>query len=161
MPFDRFDNDNCVIHHQTDREHESKKRKGVDRESKQGEEDKRSDQRYRNRAQWNQRGAPALQKNKYDDNDQRERLEQRFNDVVQSFSYRQGLIERDREIHVRRETLLGFRHDFANAFGRFDGVGARQLVTGEDRRRLSVQSSLQIVRLRPEVDARDVFYPDE
>ena len=49
-------------------------------------------------------------KDEYNDDDQHERLEQRFNDVVQSFSNREGLIQRDGEIHVRRKTLLRFRH---------------------------------------------------
>src|SRR5439155_16128292 len=103
-----FDNNNRVVNHEADGEHKSEKRKRVDRESEQREHYKRAEQRNRHRAQWNERGAPALQKNKYDDNDQRERLKQHYKDVVQSFSTREGLIQRDYEIHVRRKTLLGF-----------------------------------------------------
>src|SRR5205823_12746702 len=108
VTLNRFDNNNRVINHKPDSEHKSEKRKRVDRESEQREHYKRAEQRHRHRAQWNQRGAPALQKDKYDDDDQRERLEQRYNDVVQSFSNREGLIQRDGKIHVRRKTLFCF-----------------------------------------------------
>ena len=161
VTLDRFDHHNRVVHNKPDRQHQAKKRKRVDRESEQWEQHKRSDQRYRNRAQRNQRSSPALQKDKYDDDDQRERLEERFNDVVQSFSYRKRLIERDSEIHVRGKTLLRFGHQFANALRRLDRIGSGQLVTGEDCRRLAVQSPLQVVGLRAEIDARDVFHPNE
>ena len=43
----------------------------------------------------------------------------------------------------------------------FDGVGSRKLIAGENRRGLSVESTLQVVSLRPEIDASDVLHPNE
>src|SRR4029077_15386062 len=44
---------------------------------------------------------------------------------------------------------------------RFHGVGSGKLITGENRCRLSIESPLEIVSLRAEIDARDVFHPPE
>ena len=76
VTFDCFDNDDRVIDHQADREHETEKRKRVDRESEQRKQHKRADQRNRHGAQRNQRCAPALEKNENDEHDERERFEQ-------------------------------------------------------------------------------------
>jgi len=43
----------------------------------------------------------------------------------------------------------------------FDGRWFPKLIAGENRRGLSVESSLQVVSLRPEIDARDVLHPDK
>ena len=77
---------------------------------------------------------------------------------MQSFGDRKRLIERDREIHVARETLLRFGHELPNTLCCFDCVRARQLVTGDDRRGLAVQAAFYVVGLRAEIDPRDVFH---
>ena len=59
-----------------------------------------------------------LKKDEHDDNNEHERLQQRFNDFLHAFRDREGLIERDRVIHVRREALLRFRHQLAARLAR-------------------------------------------
>jgi hypothetical protein len=48
-----------------------------------------------------------------------------------SFRHCAGLVKRDDVIHVVREALLHLGHELADACGRLDGIGARQLVDGE------------------------------
>ena len=84
VTLDRFHDDDCVIHHQPDRQHQSEERERVDREAEQREQHKCADQRNRNRQQRNQRRPPALQEDEYDDDDQRERLEERLDDLAES-----------------------------------------------------------------------------
>ena len=61
VPLHGLHHDDGVVHHQSDRQHQSEQRERVDGESEQREEDERADQRNRHREQRNQRGAPALQ----------------------------------------------------------------------------------------------------
>ena len=110
MTLDCFDNDDCVIDHETDREHESEKRKCVDRKSEQRKQNKRADQRHRHRAQRNERRAPALQENENDEHDERERFKECLQNFVHAFRDRKRLVERHGVIHVAGKPLLCFGH---------------------------------------------------
>ena len=57
-----FHDDDGVVHHQADGQHQPEHRKRIDGEAEQREEDKGSNQRDRHGQQRNQRGAPVLQK---------------------------------------------------------------------------------------------------
>ena len=110
VALDCFDHDNRIIHHETDREDEAEEGERVDRESEQRKQDESANQRDRHRAEWDERGAPALEKNKNDEHDERERFEQRFHYFPHAFSDRECLIERNRIIDVRWKALLRVRH---------------------------------------------------
>ena len=67
---DRLHDDDRVVHHEADRQHQAEQRQRVDGKAEQREEDERPDERDRHGQQRNQRRAPALQEDEDDDDDQ-------------------------------------------------------------------------------------------
>ena len=155
--FDRFDNDDGVIHHQTDGQHQTEQRQRIDRKAQYREQHKRADQRYRHRQQRNQGRTPALQEQEHHDDDQHQRLEQGMHDLVDAFGDGQRGVQGDDVIQVIGEAGLQFRHDLLRAVGGFDGVGAGQLVQRHQGRWLAVQTSHHVIGLCAEFDAAYVL----
>jgi hypothetical protein len=153
---DGFDDDDRVIDHETDRQHQAEQRQGVDREAEHREEHEGADQRHRHRQQRNQRRPPALQEDEDDDHHQHQRFDQRVLDLLDPFGDRQRRVERDDVVEVGRETLLELLHQLLGAIGGREGVGARHQVERDQRRRLAVEPALLAVGLRAEFDAGDV-----
>ncbi len=69
-----------------------------------GKEDEGSDQRNRHGQQRNQRGAPALQEEKNNNDDQDERDQKSFNDLLDALRHGKRRVERNDEIHILRES---------------------------------------------------------
>src|ERR1700733_639507 len=108
MALHTFHNDDCVIHHQSNRKHQAKKRKCVNRKTKQREEDERAYQRNRYGQEWNQRRAPALKKKKNNNDNQGERDQKSLNDLLDTLSHGKRRVEGDGEIHILGKTLIHF-----------------------------------------------------
>ena len=107
--------------------------------------------------QRNERGAPALQKNKNDDDDENQRDDQRAHDVVHALGNGERGVERNDVVQVGGKTLLEFCHEFEHGLFIIERVGVGQLVNRQDRRRLAVQFADDVVKLRAEFHAGDVF----
>ena len=110
VAFHAFDHDDGVVHHQTDRQHQTKERKRVDGKTEHREKHERADQRDRHGEQRNQRGAPALQEDVDHQDYEREGDQQRYDDFLHAFRDRARGIQRDDVIQVFREALLHLRH---------------------------------------------------
>ncbi len=61
----RFHHHDGVIHHDTDRQYETEKRKGIDGEVERDEEDESTDDTHGDRQDGDQRGAPVLKEDEY------------------------------------------------------------------------------------------------
>ncbi len=85
MALDRLDDDDRIVNHQADGEHEAEHRKRIDGEAEQRKKCEGADERNRNGEQRNQRGAPALEENVDHDNHQQERDHQRDQDFAHAF----------------------------------------------------------------------------
>ena len=70
VPFRGLDDDDRVVHHQPDGQHQPEQGQGVDRKAEEGEEGKGADERDGHGQQRNERRAPALQKDEHHDADQ-------------------------------------------------------------------------------------------
>ena len=136
VAFDGLDDDDGVIDHQSNGQHQAEEREGVDGKPKDREERKGSDQRNRHGQQRDERRPPALQENIYDDHHQQQGLPQRRQDFHDAPADRQRRVQRDGVIEVLRELLLELLHQILHALGGVQRVGAGQLVNGHDRRRV-------------------------
>ncbi len=153
---DGFDDDDGVIDDQADGEHQAEERKRVDGEPEQREDHEGADERDRHGEQGDERGAPSLQEDVDDQDDEGQRDEERDEDLVNAGVDGRGGVERDVIRHVRREGLGELVHPRANIFCRLNGVGAGELIDSHDGRRLAFKAAIEVVGLCAELDAGDV-----
>ena len=157
VAFRGFHHHDGVVHHETDGEHQTEKRKRVQRKSENRKKGECADERYRHGEQWNQRRAPALEKNKNHEDHEHQRDDQRAHDVVHAFRNRQCRVERNRVIQIHRKTLFELGHELEHFLFVFQRIGTRQLINGENRGGLAVQPTDNIVKLCAQFHARHVF----
>ncbi len=82
VAFDVFNDDDCVIHNDTDRQHQTEKAECIDREAKHVHDRECTDDGYRNGNQRDDRSTPCLQEQDDDENDERDGFEQRVDDLL-------------------------------------------------------------------------------
>ena len=81
VPLDVLQHDDRVVDDDADRQHHAEQRQRVDRVAERVEAGERSDQRDRNRDERDDRGAPALQKEVDDEEDEQHRFGERLHDL--------------------------------------------------------------------------------
>ena len=77
-----FHDHDRVVHHYADREHQPEERQRVNGKIHDTHEDERADERNGNADRWNQRRAPVLEEDKYDQYHESDGLEERSVDFV-------------------------------------------------------------------------------
>ena len=137
------------------------KRQGVDGKAKQGKQGKRAHQGHRHRQQRDQGGAPPLQEQEHHDDDQHQGFNERFLDFLHALGDGQGRVQGDGVVEVRREALFDLRHELFGSLGGVNGVGAGQLVEGDEGGRFAVEATDDVVGLRSQFDAGDVLESHE
>ena len=149
---DRLDHDDGVIDHQADGQHQAEQGQGVDGEAEQGKEHERAHQRHRHGQQRNERGPPALEEQEHHQDDQHQGLEQGMLDLLDALGHRQGGVQADHVVEIRRKPLLQVLHQRLGAVGRLDRVGARHLVEGDQGAGFAVEPPFHAVGLGAEFD---------
>src|SRR5215472_2277347 len=157
MALDRFHYHDGVVHHQANRQHQAKKRKRVDGETKQRKDSEGAHQRDGHGQQGNQGRAPALEKQIDHQDHQRNRDQQGYNNLLHSLNNRPGGIEGNSVVNVRGETVLHLRHQFLDGCSRIDGVRSWQLINRDNSAGLPIEASGYAVVLRSQLHARDIF----
>src|SRR5215469_14083396 len=104
--FDCFNDNNGVVHHESNREKQTEKRKGIDGKSKKRKEHKRADERYRDCQQRYERGAPALQEYVDNNDDENKGLNKCFHDLADALGDRQSGVKCGGIVQARRKTLF-------------------------------------------------------
>ncbi len=157
-----FDDDNGIVHHQTDGQHQAEERQRVDGKPEQRKQRERADQRHRHGQQRNQRRAPALQEEEDDDDDEDQ-------------SPRTACVRFPSCPPSRPAWCPARRHNpgpagsspstlsisVLGAVGGIDGVGTGQLVERDQRARPAVEPRQHVVVLRAEFHARHVLHPHD
>src|ERR1700752_1591754 len=141
MPFHSLYDDDRVIHHQTDRQHQPEERESIDGKAEQREEHERSHKRNRYSQQRDQSRTPALKKKKNNDDYQDKRNQKSPDDFLDALSYRKSRIEGNGKIHVLGKTLFHLRHQFLDGGRCVDCVRSGQLVGCNNRSRLAIETS--------------------
>jgi len=101
-----------------------------------------------------------LKENEDDDQHQGHGFKQRFDNVMDAGPHRQRGVERNLVIHILGELFLQVLHQLLGGVNRGDRVGARQLIHRDNRRRPGVVAADDIIRLRPQLNPRDIPEPD-
>ena len=155
-----LDDDDGVVHHEADGEHEPKQRQGINGEAEKREHHERADQGHRNCERRDQRGPEALQEDEDHDDDEDQRLDQGLDDLLHPLAHRESRVERRHVVEVGGKPGLHLVHQLCRPAHRFDGVGARELVDGDDDGGLAVQTAAPDVVLRPQLHAAHVPEPN-
>ena len=161
MVLDGFDHHDGVVDDETDGQHQAEERERVDGKSEQRENGEGADERDGNGEERNERGAPPLQEDEDDDNDEKKGLEEGFDDFLDAGGDGERGVERLGVLHAGRKALGQLGHELLRLAGRVERVAARRLVEGDDGGRLALEAALDIVILRAEFDARHVFEAED
>ena len=149
-----------VVDHDADRQHEPEQRQIVQRESEHRHQEERPDQRYRNRDQRNDGGAPSLQEQDDHQHDQQNGLADGLLHRVDRLLDELGRVIDDGVFHpdrqARRDQLHG-RADFPRGRQR---VRARSLEHCERDRGIEIEIGIRGVIDRRQFDLRDVAQID-
>ena len=100
-----FDHDDCVVHYQACSECDSKQRERVDGEAECLNENKGSDERYRNRYRWDDGCSPVKQEEEDDHDDDHNRLGERDENLMDRIPYDGCGIEGNRIFETRGKLL--------------------------------------------------------
>ena len=161
VALDRLDHHDGVVHHEADGQHQAEERQRVDREAQEREDHERADQRDRHRQQRDQGRPEALEEDEDDDGHQGEGLDERYHDLPDAGGHRQGRVERRHVVKIVRESRLGLLHQLRRRLHGLDGVGAGQLVDGDERPGAPVEAGFPEVGLLAQFDACHVSHPHE
>ena len=139
-----------VVHHQTDRQHQSQQRNDVDREPQQRKEREGADQRYGDGDQRNDRGAPVLNEEVDNADHQHEGYDERGEDVADAG------VDAGRGVHDRRcrdavgQAFAEPRHFGLDLVAHGHGVAARLLIDDDKGRGLAFEERAYAVTLASE-----------
>ena len=158
IALDVLDDDDRVIDDDADREHETEQRQSVERDPHRRHDGERADQRHGDGDDRNDRGAPRLQEQDDDHDDEQHRLEQRPHHGIDRRLDEVGRIVDHRIADARREVLGQSAHLGLDGPSRRQRVRARPLKDDEGGRHLVIEVSVDRVVLRPELDARDIAH---
>ena len=101
--FHRLHHDDRIVDDEADREDEAEERQRVDRETEQREHREGANQRHRYGQHRDERRAPVLEEEKYDEDDEHQGFREGLHDVLDAFGHRQRGIERVGVVEIGRE----------------------------------------------------------
>ncbi len=158
---DILDNDNSIVDHNAYRKHKSEQRQHIERESEKQHETERAYQRYRHGHERYQRGTPALQGEKHNEDNQHQSLEQRVIDSVDRLGDIGRHVERYVIAHAIREVGTDLVHSFLDALSNLHGISTRKHIYSQNGRILSVDRAFGVVALSLQRHPRHIAQPDQ
>ena len=156
VALDVFDNDDSVVHDDTDGENQAKERQGVQGEAERQHDGKRADERNREGEKRNDGSAPGLEKDEDDKNDEDERFDESVTDSANRFANEDGGIVGDGVVDALGKGFFEALHGLANLERGFEGVGAGTLGNGKSGGRFVVEKAAEGVGAGAEFDATDI-----
>ena len=118
---------------------------------------KRTDQRYRDRHQRNDRRPPGLQEQDDHQHHEDQGFEQRVHDRFDGAADKDRRVIGDAVIHARREILFQLGHLAAHIVGDVDGVGTGALENRNRNGGLVIDQRAQRILAGPQLDPGDVL----
>ena len=156
-PLDVFDDDDGVVHHQADGQHQAKQGEQVDRKPQQRQPDERTQQRYADGNGGNEGGAQVLQEQVHDDQHQCQGLDQGLGYFADRIAHVGGGIQRHQIVHAGRKTGLQRFQRGPHLVGHFQAVGTGLQIHRHGRGRLAVDEILPLVILLAQFDPGDIL----
>ena len=153
---DAFDNDDRVVDHDADRQHQGEQRREIDRKTQRRHRGEGADQRDRHRGRGHEHRPPVLQEDQDDDQHQDRRLDQRPVDLENGGPHEYCRVVGDHVLEPLGEACRQLVHLRLHLVGDLDGVGFRQERDGDSGGRPAVEVERLAVGLSAELDAADV-----
>jgi hypothetical protein len=158
---DALDDDDRVVDHDADRQHDSEHRRRVDGESHRRHGGEGADDRHGDRGRRDQHRAPVLQEDHDHDQDQDAGLDQGHEDLVDRGVHEAGGVERHVVGEAGREGLGELRHLGVYPLGHVERIGVGQLVDRDPGVGLAVDVRGLGIGLRAQLDPADVAHPHD
>ena len=156
VALDVFNHDDGVVHHDADGEHETEQRQIVQRKAEHRHEEERTDERYRNGDEGNDRSPPRLQEYDHDQHDQQHRLKNGADNGIHRLLDELRRVVDDVVFYARRKAHAEPLHRIDHRLRCGERVRARPLKERERDRRIAVEVGVRHIILRREFDARHV-----
>ncbi|MEY9717746.1 hypothetical protein ABIA22_000236 [Sinorhizobium fredii] len=161
IALDILDDDDRIVDHDADRQHQPEEGQHVEGEAEGEEQRECADQRHRNGDDRNDRGAPGLEENDDHQRDEDHRLGDRHVDLVDRFRDEFGRVVDDPVFEPLGKVPGKVGHRRLDRIRRRERIGAG---AREDAKRdgwAAVQVTVCHIFARAELDARDVLQLDE
>ena len=163
-PFDidlrGLDDDDGVVDHKADGQHQSQQRDDVDGKSQQREQREGADERHGDRHQGNDRRAPVLEEEEDDEDDEYEGDDERAEDVLHAGVDARGAVDDRGGLDAVRKPLREAFHRGLDLAAHSHGVAARLLVNDDHGRRVALVGRAYAVGLAAERHLGDVAQTD-
>ena len=156
-PLDVFDHHNGVVHHDTDGKHHAEQSQQVDRETEHVHAGESTDQRNGNCQHRDQRGAPVLQEDKYDQHNQDQGFEEGLDHFINRHLNELGGVVRHLVGHTAGEVLRQTIERLAHRLGSVQSIRAGLQVHTESSVLLAVERGHQRVVLGTQLDPCNVL----
>ena len=157
VTLDVFDDDDGVVDHETDREHDGEQREEVHGKPENLHEENAADERHGNRQNRHQHRAHGAEEEEDHDNNDDERLNQRAGDLADGVADVFRGIVADACRQAAGQILLERVEFHADAFDHINGVGLRERKDADEDRGLAGEAHAGVVILGAEHDVGDVF----
>jgi len=128
VAFHALDHHDGVVHHQADRQHQAEERQRIDGKTEHREEYECAYQRDGHGKKWNQRGAPALQKDIDHKDDQSQRDQQGDHNLLDAFGDGPRSVQGNDIVQVVWKALLHLRHQLVRRGRSLNRIRARNLI---------------------------------
>jgi len=161
MTLDVFHDDNGVVHHETDRKHNREQREQIQSEPKELHEKNAADERHRDRHDRDQHRAEGTEEKENHDDDDEQRVDERFGYVVDGLADVFRGIVADARRETGRQILLDLLQFGAGALDNIDRVRIRQRKDVHEHGGLAGISHLSIVIFGAKLDIGDIFEMDD
>ena len=161
MAFDVFDDDDGVVDHQADGEHDGQQGQQVDGEAENLHQKDRSDQRQRDRHHRDEDRAQRAEEQENDDDDDQQGVAEGLEDLADGIVDIFGGVVGDPRLHAGRQILLDPLHFGPHPGDDVEGVGVGQRPDADEDGRLAGEVDLGVVVLGAEGDIGDVAEADD
>ena len=112
---------------------------GIEGETQEGEKSEGADEGHGHCQRRDYSGPPALEEDEDHEDDENKGFMKGLDDLFQTLTHRLGGIQGDDVVHIRRKGFLGLLHELFYPIHRLDGVGARELIEGQDGASLAIK----------------------
>ncbi len=157
VALDVFDDDDGVVHHQTDRKHDGEQREQVERETEDLHQEDAADERNGYRDHRHQCRAHRAEEQKDHHDDDQQGVAEGLGDLADGIGDVFGRVIADGHVEARRHVALDGVELLAHAFDDIDGIGVRQRKDAHEHRGLAGITHRGVIVLRAQNDVRDIL----
>ena len=152
-----FQHHNGVVHHNTNGQHHAEQGQCVNGIAQQVQASKRTQQGHGHSQNWNQRGAPVLQKHIHHDEHQNHRFNQCFHHFANRDFHKTCGVIRHRIVKTFREICRNFIHRAFHGLSHFKRIGTGLQKHTHQCRWLAIDTTGKVVILGSQFHAGNVF----